>query len=121
MLVTDSAYKIDMKNGYNIHHLIYSFYNSLTLAFAELSGRYFGGGVLELTPSEFKSLPVPYLQLSDEAFNQFRKAFENKLSINNIFCANDNAILNTSLGLSNEEINGINVIYKKLVAKRLRK
>ncbi len=57
--VTDSAYKVGMKNGYDLNSFVYSFYNTLTLLLSELDGRYYGGGVLELIPSEFKKLPIP--------------------------------------------------------------
>jgi hypothetical protein len=36
-----------------------AFHNSLTLLGAELEGRSFGGGVLELVPSEIARLPLP--------------------------------------------------------------
>ncbi|STC69260.1 Modification methylase Eco57IB [Corynebacterium pilosum] len=36
-----------------------SFHNSLTLLSAEIEGRSFGGGVLELVPSEISSLSIP--------------------------------------------------------------
>src|SRR5690606_481689 len=102
VLVTDSAYKIEMRPGFEINHMVYSFYNSLTLTFAELYGRYYGGGVLELTPSEFKALPIPHVSVGARDFNAFTKAFENKDEINDILTANDYAILNASLGLSSE-------------------
>ena len=35
------------------------FHNSLTLLSAEIEGRYFGGGVLELVPSEIRSVLIP--------------------------------------------------------------
>lgn len=38
-----------------------SFHNSLTLLSAELEGRSFGGGVLELVPSEVSRLLVPFI------------------------------------------------------------
>ncbi|HHQ4746911.1 TPA: hypothetical protein ACSQX0_003786, partial [Vibrio cholerae] len=66
--VTDSAYRIKMNDGYDIESLVYSFYNSLTLLFSELNGRYYGGGVLELTPNEFKGLPIPYLKVNKKDF-----------------------------------------------------
>jgi len=62
-LVTDSAYKVGMRNGYDLNSFIYSFYNTLTLLLSELEGRYYGGGVLELIPSEFKKLPIPYNEI----------------------------------------------------------
>ncbi len=58
--VTDSFYRVVTKKEYDIRCLIFSFFNSLTLALTELEGRFYGGGVLELTPSEFKNLLIPY-------------------------------------------------------------
>ncbi len=42
--------------------LVASFHNSLTLVSAELEGRSFGGGVLELVPSEVARLSVPFVK-----------------------------------------------------------
>jgi adenine-specific DNA-methyltransferase len=66
---------------------IFSFYNSLTLVFAETNGRYYGGGVLELTPSEFKKLPIPYINISASKFEDFTNEFENKENIEEIISA----------------------------------
>ena len=121
ILVTDSAYKIEMREQYNINHLIYSFYNSLTLTLAELYGRYYGGGVLELTPSEFKSLPTPHIPIAARQFATYTKDFENKTDIAEVIGNNDFHILNTSLNLNAEEVERIKSIYEKLIAKRFRK
>ncbi len=45
------------------------------MCFAELFGRYYGGGVLELIPSEFKRLPLPYTSISLQEFESFKKRF----------------------------------------------
>lgn len=119
--VTDSAYKIEVKNDYNINSLIYSFYNSLTLTFAELEGRYYGGGVLELVPSEFKALPLPYKDISSKDFQKYQRDFEKKENIEVILKMNDCMILNSILNLSIENIKRISIIRQKLIAKRLRK
>ena len=121
ILVTDTAYRVEMHEGFSIESLIYSFYNSLSLAFAELSGRYYGGGVLELTPSEFKSIPVPYQNIDAETFEDYRTIFEKKSCIEDVLNLYDSQILNTSLGLSTEEIEKVQIILKRLVAKRFRK
>ena len=120
VLVTDSAYKIEMKNGYDIGSLIFSFYNSLTLAFCELEGRYYGGGVLELTPSEFKKIPIPYAEISVHQFNNYTRQFEDKERITDVLRANDFAILNRVLGLTSDEVARVHSIYDVLVSKRLR-
>jgi hypothetical protein len=46
--------------------LVAAFHNSLTLLDAELEGRSFGGGVLELVPSEIARLSVPFPNALDE-------------------------------------------------------
>lgn len=119
-LVTDSAYKIEMKNGFDLNSFIYSFYNSLTLLFAEIEGRYYGGGVLELTPSEFKKIPLPYTSISEDGFKVFTASFENKENIEEILQQNDYSILNSTLSLEQEEITKIRDIRQKLLVKRMR-
>lgn len=55
---TDTAYRIRAKRG-TAAQLVYGFINSLTALSAELEGRHYGGGVLELVPSEIEKLLVP--------------------------------------------------------------
>ncbi|ECC1758319.1 SAM-dependent DNA methyltransferase, partial [Salmonella enterica subsp. arizonae] len=76
ILTTDAAYNLVVNEGYNIESLIYSFYNPLTLCFAELYGRYYGGGVLELVPNEFRRLPIPYKEISSQLFLDFSNKFK---------------------------------------------
>lgn len=117
--VTDTAYSITMRENYKINSLIYSFYNSLSLVFSEILGRKYAGGVLELTPSEFKSIPLPYVELGRSDFFKFKKNFSNKNNISELFAINDNEILHDGLGVSKKDIKKIHHIYKKLVSNRL--
>lgn len=55
---TDTAYRIKSKCG-PADRLVYCFLNPLTAVSAELEGRYYGGGVLELVPSEIEKLLIP--------------------------------------------------------------
>lgn len=119
--VTDSAYKVGMRNGYDLNSFIYSFYNTLTLLLSELDGRYYGGGVLELIPSEFKKLPIPYNEISNSQFDNFTNNFENKSNIEQILIQNDLNILNPTLGINNEDLLKLTAIRNKLKRKRLRK
>lgn len=57
---TDTAYRISPKSGFAPDLLVFSFLNTLTALSAELEGRFYGGGVLELVPSEIERLAVPY-------------------------------------------------------------
>lgn len=53
---TDTAYRI--RTELPADHLVCSFLNPLTALSAELEGRHYGGGVLELVPSEIERLLV---------------------------------------------------------------
>lgn len=119
--VTDSAYKVGMRNGYDINSFIYSFYNTLTLLLSEIEGRYYGGGVLELIPSEFKKLPIPYSEISQTQFDLFTENFENKKNIEEVLSANDLNILNPTLGINQEDLEKLTEIREKLTRKRMRK
>lgn len=110
--VTDSAYKIKMKENYNIDSFIYSFFNIITLIFAELTGRKYGGGVIELIPSEFKNLPFFYHEISSKEFDEFNKSF------------NESPFLTSEiiefLKLTLSEKESLEIVYKKLIQNRLK-
>lgn len=60
VLTTDTIYRGDLlaTAPISVRDLVASFHCSLTLLMAELEGRSFGGGVLELVPSEIACLAV---------------------------------------------------------------
>ena len=116
--VTDSAYQIVMKERYTIENFIFSFYNSLTMLAVEMQGRYYGGGVLELTPNEFKKIPMPYTIC--ENFELFSSKFDSKSNLDEILINNDKLILSQGLGLPAEEVEQIQLSYKKMKLRRLR-
>ncbi len=55
---TDTAYRVRSSVG-TAEQLVYAFTNGLTALSAELEGRHYGGGVLELVPSEIERLLLP--------------------------------------------------------------
>lgn len=68
---TDAAYGLRLKKGYTAQGLCFSFYTSLTMLFAEINGRFYGGGVLELSPNEFRGLALIYHEPSEQQFAEF--------------------------------------------------
>lgn len=56
---TDTAYRIRPLGNIDPDTLVYCFMNPITAISAELNGRYYGGGVLELVPSEIEKLWLP--------------------------------------------------------------
>ena len=119
ILTTDAAYGIHMKTGFSINSLLFSFFNSLTLTWAELNGRFYGGGVLELTPSEFKSLPIYITNFEEGRYSFFSFNIQSKEEINDFLETQDQMIL-SKLGLSSEDQEKIRNIREKLQKKRLR-
>jgi len=60
---TDTIHRVILKDkDINIEQLSASFINSFTFAWSEIVGRSYGGGVLELEPSEAIELPMPYVE-----------------------------------------------------------
>lgn len=57
---TDTVHRVRRINGVPMRQLAAAAVNSLTFAWAEVCGRSYGGGVLELEPREAEELPVPY-------------------------------------------------------------
>lgn len=118
-LFTDSAYRIRPREGFDINSFIYSFYNSLTLVFCELNGRFYGEGVLELTPQEFRDLPIPYKSISEEGFLDFKKAFAKNGSIEQVLQQNDVCLL-VDLGFDSLSLKRLEKIRQKLLVRRLK-
>ncbi len=81
VLSTDTAYHVYPKLGYTMENICFSFYNSLTLLFCEIEGRFYGGGVLELTPKEFRRLPLVYSSASVAKNEAFLAAFNDQSRI----------------------------------------
>lgn len=77
VLTTDTIYRGNILPLYGGREadLVAAFHNSLTLLTVEIEGRSFGGGVLELVPSEIARLLVPFpVDMSDEISRLDRKA-----------------------------------------------
>lgn len=79
VVTTDTIYQGSMTGIWagRERDLVGSFHNSLTLFTAEMFGRSFGGGVLELVPSEVKSLLVPLVSVSESQMNTLDKLVRN--------------------------------------------
>ncbi|MGB3451418.1 MAG: class I SAM-dependent methyltransferase [Giesbergeria sp.] len=98
-LTTDTAYRITpLPDGPNAQKLVYCFVNSLTALTAELEGRHYGGGVLELVPSEIEKLLVP-LPVLRPSLAQLDKAVRAGTCPLQLLKAQDDKIL-TAAGLT---------------------
>ncbi|MEN2891972.1 Eco57I restriction-modification methylase domain-containing protein [Mannheimia haemolytica] len=115
---TDTAYRIK-SNKFQDEILVCCFLNPLTMILSELNGRFYGGGVLELVPSEIRNLYIPIIENIDfniEELNEEVKAG----NIENVIRNNGEKIL-TNLGFSQEDNAMLMSIWKKLKNNRLRR
>lgn len=116
---TDTMHRVYTKGNTDLRALTASFYNSLSLAFSEITGRSYGGGVLELMPSEVERILLPYREQNAELLTWIDEKMRNKAGIDVILKHTNEIILKEGYGLSNEEIALANNIWKKLSNRRL--
>lgn len=116
---TDTMHRVFMKEGVNINAFVASFYNSLSLAFSEISGRSYGGGVLELMPSETEKILLPYNEENEAMLQEIDQMIREKKSIEDILKITNQQILKKGYGFSDKEIKLADSIWKKLSARRL--
>lgn len=114
---TDAGYHIRLAEAYDAANVVFCFYNSLTLALCEFNGRYYGGGVLELTPSEFKSLAIPYTTVGQEDVKTLDRMFQDQRSISDIVSYVNERTL--ARWLHAETIERLNIIRRTLMQRRI--
>lgn len=116
---TDTAYRIKPKNGLSPTALVLSFVNSLTVLSAELEGRHYGGGVLELVPSEIAKLILPVGPDDRMALHTLDKMVRDGVEPNTILRTQD-AIVLSHVGLSTSETEELTAAWLRLRARRHR-
>ncbi len=116
---TDTMHRVFVKPSTNIKAFVASFYNSLSLAFSEISGRSYGGGVLELMPSEAGKILLPYAEESETLLDQIDEMMRAKKPIDEILKITNEQILKKGYGFTDKEIKLADSIWKKLSARRL--
>lgn len=114
---TDTAYRIVPKENIAADKLVYCFINTITALSAELEGRFYGGGVLELVPSEIDRLLVPYISDVVPCVNKLDRAVRNA-SMEEILEMQDAALF---AGCSEIDMNDILLLRKALNRLRLRR
>lgn len=124
---TDTMHRIKFKNVEDKERILLSYYNSISLAFTEIEGRSYGGGVLEILPKEAGNIILPNLTLreviDDESVkklvNKIDTHIRNNIDIKNILEEIDEYILIKTLGLTEEEVLKFKGIWLKLRERRM--
>lgn len=114
---TDTAYRVTSKKV-DPANLVCSFLNPITAIFAELEGRFYGGGVLELVPSEIEKLYVPIVEDLEHNIEDINELVKNG-EIDSVIKSQGEKIF-TLLGFSSTDNDKLMKIWEKLKARRLR-
>lgn len=116
---TDTAYRITpLAGGPSAEKLVYCFVNSLTALTAELEGRHYGGGVLELVPSEIEKLLVPLPTIRTN-LTWLDKSVRDNVCPLQLLKAQDEKVL-TAAGLSLEESDLLRLALTRIRSRRQR-
>jgi len=116
---TDTMHRVRIKENVNIRAFAASYYNSLSFAFSEICGRSYGGGVLELMPSEVEKILLPYKNVNADFIVEIDEMMRKKSDVNKLLEFTNNLILRDGCGLSKNEIKLADNIWKKLSKRRL--
>ncbi|WP_027383258.1 Eco57I restriction-modification methylase domain-containing protein [Epilithonimonas caeni] len=116
---TDTMHRVFVKPETDIKALTASYYNSLSLAFAEVSGRSHGGGVLELMPNEAENILLPYHKNNVELLSKIDELIRNKTNIEEVLQITNEVILKQHYRLTQKEIDLAHSIWRKLSKRRL--
>lgn len=112
---TDTIHRVRTKGSVSAAALAAASANSLTFAFAEIRGRSYGGGVLELEPTEAEGLPVPTpdRRLPLEELDLWARRKSTEALMDEV----DSMALRSG-GLSKKDITTLRAIWVKLYQRR---
>jgi adenine-specific DNA-methyltransferase len=114
---TDTIHRVKFINGTKPEKLAAICFNSLTLAWAEVSGRSYGGGVLELETSEAEHLPIPYnskIEIDSQKVDLLLRSGKDIEALDYV----DSVVLSDYMGISNATIKQIRNAWVELRNRR---
>lgn len=114
---TDTIHRFTVRDG-DPDAVVAGTYTYLTAASAEIEGRSYGGGVLELEPTEAERLLVPQ-SLDDAVPLSEADAYIRKGKLETLLIENSNRVLRRALGLSAKDCGLLRQIWEKLRDRRL--
>lgn len=121
---TDTMHRIKFNEGVNPELVLLSYYNSISFAFSEICGRSYGGGVLEILPSEMGNILLPVLcsfpkKKMDSILKKIDGVVRNEKNIEEALDLVDNEILIKTLGVDASICQQARCIWKKMQQRRL--
>ena len=114
---TDTAYRI-RTNKIDAKKIVYCFVNSLTALSSELEGRFYGGGVLELVPSEIERLLIPVPIETKTAIGKLDNLIRTSNAVDTLESQDRNVL--GGLGLTSSDILTLHNAWNRLRQRRQR-
>lgn len=116
---TDTAYRIKPKRN-SKEKMVFSFLNSLTALSAELEGRHYGGGVLELVPSEIEKVLMPNTRyIKNVLIEELDANLKQRIPPQELLPLQDKRVL-VQLGISAQDRSSLFNAWMKLRSRRQR-
>lgn len=116
---TDTMHRVKLNDKTKLNAFIGSYYNSLSLAYAEICGRSHGGGVLELMPNEAENILLPFNESNEELIEIIDRMFRQNKSIDQVLIETNKHILGKNYNFTEREIEIAEGIRQKLMLRRL--
>lgn len=121
---TDTMHRMKFRDGIEPENILLAYYNSISFAFTEICGRSYGGGVLEILPSEMGNILLPKV---DNINQECRKKLLRKIDevvrsdddIENALDIVDEELLVKLLGIEPQICRSCRNIWKKMQQRRL--
>ena len=123
---TDTMHRIKFRDTIAPERIVLSYYNSISFAFTEISGRSYGGGVLEILPGEVGNIIVPVLddipiEKIKEVLKEVDAIVRREENIELALDLVDNEILINNLSIEQDVCAKSRKIWKKLQSRRLKR
>jgi adenine-specific DNA methylase len=115
---TDTVHRMRLSPGVDGPQLATAAFNSITFAVSEIVGRSYGGGILELEPSEAEELPVPDPGLVPDHLVTTVDELVRAKHIDEALDAVDQAVLIDKLGFSRQEVDAARAAWRLLRDRR---
>lgn len=124
---TDTMHRVRFNNPELKNRILLSYYNSIALAFTEIEGRSYGGGVLEILPKEVGRIMLPNLsnkelisdELVEELVNKIDKSIRENNNIEAILDEIDKKILIDIIGMPKDVVFAFRKMWLTLRDRRL--
>lgn len=115
---TDTIHRVRFHQPHQTPQIVGAFLNSLTFSFAEVMGRSYGGGVLELEPNEAEQIPIPFFEQAPLPFDEL-DTLERARRVDTLLDINDAELLGNQMGFDASDVKLFRTIWRKLSGRRM--